>query len=85
MAERSEQQRILAIRTDDLKPFVSYRNPEDDKIQLAIQEAERRLREQGEAVGEGLANLRQTQDKVSSRGIGGRRRTGEQDLWRRRS
>ena len=47
MAERSEQQRNPAIKTDDLKPFVNYRNPKDDKIQLALQEAARRLRAQG--------------------------------------
>ncbi len=41
----SEQRPKLAIRTDDLKPFVNYRNPQDDKVQLALQEAERRLRD----------------------------------------
>ncbi len=47
MAEPSEQPRDPALKTDNLKPFVNYRNPQDDKIQLAIQEAERRLREAG--------------------------------------
>lgn len=48
VAEPSEQQRNLEIQTDDLKPsFVNYRNPQDDKIQLALQEAARRLRAQG--------------------------------------
>jgi hypothetical protein len=47
MTEPSGQQRNPAIRTDDLKPFINYRNPQDDKIQLALQEAERRLREHG--------------------------------------
>jgi hypothetical protein len=31
-----------------LKPaFVNYRNPQDDKIKMALQEAARRLRAQG--------------------------------------
>jgi hypothetical protein len=32
---------------DDLRPFVNYRNPQDDKIRLALEEAVRRLRAQG--------------------------------------
>ena len=44
----SEQRPPLKIRTDDLKPaFTNYRNPQDDKVQLALQEAEKRLRAQG--------------------------------------
>lgn len=43
----SEQRPTTEINTDDLKPFVTYRNPQDDKIQLALQEAARRLRAQG--------------------------------------
>jgi len=36
------------MKTDDLKPsFMNYRNPQDDKICLALQEAARRLQEQG--------------------------------------
>jgi len=32
------------MKTDDLNPaFVNYRNPQNDKIQLALQEAARRL------------------------------------------
>jgi hypothetical protein len=45
--ERSEQRPKLEIYTDDLKPFVTYRNPQDDQIQLALREAEKRLRAQG--------------------------------------
>ena len=45
--QRPERQRNLEIQTDDLRPYVTYRNPKDDKIQLALQEAERRLRAQG--------------------------------------
>ena len=47
MTEPSHQQPNPALKTDDLRPFVNYRNPQDDKIALAIQEAERRLREAG--------------------------------------
>lgn len=48
MAEEKQEQRPkLEINTDGLRPFVNYRNPQDDKIQLALQEAERRLRAQG--------------------------------------
>jgi hypothetical protein len=44
----SEQRRNLEIDTDDLKPsFKNYRNPQDDKVQLALQEAARRLGAQG--------------------------------------
>ena len=47
MTEPFEPQRNQGIRTDDLKPFINYRDRLDDKLQLALQEAERRLREQG--------------------------------------
>ena len=47
MIEPFEPQRNLGIRTDDLKPFINYRNKSDDRVALAIQQAERTLREQG--------------------------------------
>jgi hypothetical protein len=48
VAEPLEQLFRREMETDDLKPtFVNYRNPQDDKIQLALQEAARRLRAQG--------------------------------------
>ena len=48
VAEPLERLVRREMRTDDLKPtFVNYRNPEDDKIQLALQEAAKRLKIQG--------------------------------------
>ena len=47
MDERSEQRPKLEINTDGLKPFVNYRNPEDDPIRRAIQEAARQLEAEG--------------------------------------
>jgi len=44
VAELSEQQRDLKIDTDDLHPFVNYRNPQDDKVRSAIEEAVKRLK-----------------------------------------
>ena len=67
VAERSEQQRSLAIRTDDLKPFceLSQSGGRQDSVgDSGGREAAPGARE---AVGGGLANLRQTQDEVSSR------------------
>jgi hypothetical protein len=47
VTERSEQRPKLEINTDGLNPFINYRNPKDDKIGSAIQEAAKRLTEQG--------------------------------------
>lgn len=47
VTERSNQRPRPEIYTDDLKSFVNYRNLEDDKIQLAIQEDEKWLWAQG--------------------------------------
>jgi hypothetical protein len=41
----------MTVLTDDLKPsFMNYRNPADDKIRLALEEAARRLEARGEPV-----------------------------------
>ena len=37
VAHPSEQRPKLETNTDDLKPFVKYRNPQKDKIQLALE------------------------------------------------
>ena len=48
MAEPLEQLVKRVMKTDDLRPaFVNYRNPQDDKIQLALQEAAKRLQAEG--------------------------------------
>jgi hypothetical protein len=44
VTKRSKQRPKLEINTDGLKPFVNYRNPQDDKIASAIQEAVKRLK-----------------------------------------
>ena len=44
---RSGHRPKLKTKTDDLKPFINYRNASDDKIASAIQEAARQLRAEG--------------------------------------
>ena len=65
MAESLEQLFKRVVRTDDLRPrFINYRNPQDDKICLALQEAARRLREQGKPL------VRQTTEDDTSDPVG---------------
>jgi hypothetical protein len=48
VAEPLEQLFKREVQTDDLRPtLITYRNPQDDKIQLALQEAAKRLSAQG--------------------------------------
>ena len=47
MAERPEQRPNLKIKTDDLHPYIVYRNPEEDPIRCALEEAVRRLTAEG--------------------------------------
>ena len=48
-----EQLRKLEINTDDLKPLRTYRNPQDDKVQLPIQEAAKKLKAEGKPLVKG--------------------------------
>ena len=50
--DRPSKRPKLEINTDGLRPFVNYRNPQDDPIQLAIQEAAKQLKVEGKDCGE---------------------------------
>ena len=47
VAAPSEQQNNPETNSDDSQPYVTYRNPKDDKIRLAFEEAAKRLHAQG--------------------------------------
>ena len=51
VAESLEQLFRHELKTGDLQPTLkTYRNPQDDKIQLALQEAARRLQAEGKPI-----------------------------------
>jgi hypothetical protein len=47
MGQNSQKQEKTKPPIAGLKPFISYRNTEDDKIRCALQEAVRELRAEG--------------------------------------